>query len=130
MPSHPFCVRLAVQDAGATLDFFESLGYEVVRDSLSRHETVHAVREGGATLFTVQPRAGACAFLPRPASSLSPASAIFYLRVDDIFAKLDQAGDKIDIIAKYEDDHCRICYFPDPDGHVFAFIEREEEEAA
>ncbi|AXE29899.1 hypothetical protein DK842_08360 [Chromobacterium phragmitis] len=119
----PFTACLAALDIDATLDFFESLGYGVTRDSISEHENVHMISENGRMLFMVQPVAEANAFMPRLPARDTSASAMFYLYVEDMIAKLDHVGDKIDIIAKYEDDHCRVCYFPDPNGYVFAFVE-------
>ncbi|WP_434631672.1 VOC family protein [Chromobacterium sp. CV08] len=127
MKRAPFAACLAVHDIGETLDFFESLGYRVGRDGVSQHGAVHPVSERDTVLFMVQSVTQANAFMPRMPASVSPASAMFYLYVDDIFAKLDQVGDKIDIIAKYEDDRCRVCYFPDPNGYVFAFVEMADD---
>ncbi|AUH53046.1 hypothetical protein CXB49_20750 [Chromobacterium sp. ATCC 53434] len=127
MKRAPFTACLAVHDIDETLDFFESLGYLVGRDSVSPEETVHMISDRDGLLFMVQPLTEANVFMPRLPAAATAASAMFYLYVDDIFAKLDQVGDKIDIIAKYEDDNCRVCYFPDPNGYVFAFVEMAEE---
>ncbi|NEA72592.1 VOC family protein [Streptomyces sp. SID13588] len=120
MSTNPaFTACLAVNDITETLDFYESLGFGVSRESISS-DGVHLVFNGERMAFMVQPKTEANAFLPQVAQDKPGASAFFYLDAPDFDAACAKIRDQVEVLKEAEDGGYRMMYFRDPNGYSVA----------
>ncbi|NEA59780.1 hypothetical protein G3I60_37900 [Streptomyces sp. SID13666] len=119
MQTAPFTACLAVRDVTETLDFYESLGYTVGRQSIADDHAVHLIFNGEAMAFMIQPADEVRDFIPQTAADLG-ASGYFYLNAPDFDAAVARIRDQVEVLKETADGGFRMMYFRDPNGYAMA----------
>lgn len=119
MKPTPFTACLAVASVADTLDFYESLGFGVTRESIAAPHSIHMITNGDVPLFMIQPMDEVRDFCPALKSNPMGASGFFYINAPDFEATVARIRDKVEVLIESTEGGFKLFYFKDINGYVF-----------
>ncbi|MCD9145385.1 VOC family protein [Streptomyces albireticuli] len=117
---------LGVKDTGASVGFYEKLGFTALPAGDDPNDDIRSLLFGDAFALMVYRDAHLRDWLPVLKDTPVGAFGMFYLAVDDFDAYVAGIRPLVDAVKEGTHDGQPIFYFADPDGYVIGVVQKRE----